>query len=70
MATAANCAAYGQNCYTWNYGYDVMGRANQQTLAGLSMTAQASYTYDSDSNLTGVVYPGGNGVSLNGEGYL
>jgi YD repeat-containing protein len=61
MTTATN------NGYTWHYSYDVMGRANKQTLEtpflinGSSSTPgmmQAAYTYDSDGKLTSMSYPG------------
>jgi len=61
--------------YTWHFSYDVMGRVNLQTLqtpltdytngywSPMAVTPSASYSYDSDGKMTGMVYPGSIGSS-------
>jgi RHS repeat-associated protein len=59
--------------FTWSYSYDVNGNVNGQTLqtgltdystgTALAVTPSASYTYDPDNRLTGMVAPGSIGYS-------
>jgi YD repeat-containing protein len=70
MATAAayDLTGYTSGVWTWSYSYDILGNVNGQTLqtpftevtniGSLAITPSASYTYDSDSKLTGMVAPG------------
>ena len=84
MATAAasDLSGYTGGAWTWSYSYDILGNVNGQTLqtpftaqslygASAAVTPSATYTYDSDSKLTGMVAPGliGSGYYNNGQNY-